>query len=196
MLMWCDLMLWGMELLCWGVEIVWFVLFLQDNATTSSSNLTTTTSQLHNCRLQRILHERTNRHWTYATRYRCDVWTLGCNLIELHVTIKTVAALACCIGHTGCANVDDYCSGLHHIGCHKVGATYCSNDDVCLKTFVLDVLAVLIVLAIGGFFIIKLLGKRRMKKDLLSLGGGIGEKIDFKDDAKEINLVEQGSSEA
>ena len=60
----------------------------------------------------------------------------------------------------------------------------------------LDVLAVLIVLAIGGFFIIKLLGKRRMKKDLLSLGGGIGEKIDFKDDAKEINLVEQGSSEA
>ena len=61
---------------------------------------------------------------------------------------------------------------------------------------IIIVLAVLIVLAIGGFFIIKLLGKRRMKKDLLSLGGGIGEKIDFKDDAKEINLVEQGSSEA
>ena len=61
---------------------------------------------------------------------------------------------------------------------------------------IIIVLAVLIVLAIGGFFIIKLLGKRRMKKDLLSLGGGIGEKIDFKDDAKEMNLVEQGSSEA
>ena len=61
---------------------------------------------------------------------------------------------------------------------------------------IIIVLAVLIVLAIGGFFIIKLLGKRRMKNDLLSLGGGIGEKIEFKDDAKEINLVEQGSSEA
>ena len=90
----------------------------------------------------------------------------------------------------------------------RVIATYTTTDgetgmiaykavEVSSNTYILIiiiVLAVLIVLAVGGFFIIKIMGKKRMKSELLSLGGGIGDKIDFKDDAKEINMVEQGAN--
>ena len=90
----------------------------------------------------------------------------------------------------------------------RVIATYTTTDgetgmiaykvvEVSSNTYILIiiiVLAVLIVLAVGGFFIIRIMGKKRMKSELLSLGGGIGDKIDFKDDAKEINMVEQGAN--
>ena len=82
--------------------------------------------------VQSILHEHRHCHRTNTARHRTDSAAYFRYVFKINIPNNCIAIFLGGVGNSIDSNIDDYRSGLYHVGSNKFRLTNRRNDDVGL----------------------------------------------------------------